>query len=88
MACLLPGRWAHAPFGQGGPVRDDEMPAEKVARVQWIYCAAAASPFCAPGERAAASGTDGPMVLTVLLAAVELAYYAAAGALGWNQDTW
>lgn len=70
MACLLPGRWAHAPLGQGGPVRDDELPAEKVARIQWIYC------------------TDGPMVLTVLLAAVELAYYAAAGDLGWNQDTW
>ena len=38
MFCLLPGRWVHIPVGQGGPVRDDEMPQEKLARIQWIYC--------------------------------------------------
>lgn len=38
VACLLPGRWVHAPFGQGGPIREDEAPAEKLARIHWIYC--------------------------------------------------
>ena len=38
MGCLIPGRWVHLPFGQGGPVRDDEMEVEKKIRLEWIYC--------------------------------------------------
>ena len=37
MACVLPGRWVHIPFGQGGPVRPDETAAERIARVNWVY---------------------------------------------------
>ena len=32
--CLLPGRWVHLPFDQGGPVRDDEMEIEKKIRLE------------------------------------------------------
>mmetsp|Transcript_25067 Transcript_25067/g.75253 ORF Transcript_25067/g.75253 Transcript_25067/m.75253 type:complete len:281 (+) Transcript_25067:146-988(+) len=37
MACVLPGRWVHVPFGQGGPVRPDEAPTERIARIRWVY---------------------------------------------------
>lgn len=35
--CVLLGRWVHAAVGQGGPVRDDELQIERVARIHWIY---------------------------------------------------
>lgn len=34
---LVPGHWTHKLFGQGGPVRPDEVTAEKRARVGWVY---------------------------------------------------
>lgn len=37
MVCVLSGRWVHALFGQGGPVRPDELIVEREARIQWIY---------------------------------------------------
>lgn len=37
--CILSGRWTHALFGQGGPVRDDELDLERKVRIQWIYAA-------------------------------------------------
>ena len=38
LPCVASGKWVHSLWGQGGPVRDDEMQEEKEARVQWIYC--------------------------------------------------
>ena len=35
--CLLPGRWVHLPFDQGGPVRDDEMEIEKKIRLECFF---------------------------------------------------
>lgn len=35
--CLIPGKWFHALFGQGGEVRDDEEVVEQKARVGWVY---------------------------------------------------
>lgn len=37
VASILLGRWTHAIFGQGGPVREDELSIERQVRVQWIY---------------------------------------------------
>ena len=37
MGCVLVGRWVHCIFGQGGPVREDELEIEREARVFWIY---------------------------------------------------
>lgn len=34
---MMFGRLVHSFFGQGGPVRPDEVPHEKEARVQWMY---------------------------------------------------
>lgn len=37
VASILLGRWTHAIFGQGGPVREDELKIERQVRIQWIY---------------------------------------------------
>ena len=36
-ACIIAGKWVHGALGQGGPVREDELPVEKEARILWIY---------------------------------------------------
>jgi len=38
IACILPGKWLHSLWGQGGPMRPDETIEESRVRLHWIYC--------------------------------------------------